>query len=103
VPFPRKEIHMRKVYSTLLPASNERKSKKSYATCRPTHALASSTSSDSSPPGWTEETGKETHKIHAETGSSKESQILESYPMVAISKKFINNSSETHKAKFLLF
>jgi hypothetical protein len=36
------------VFNTLLPASNERKSKESYEALRPANAFASSTSSDTS-------------------------------------------------------
>ncbi len=42
MPFPRKENYVRKLFDTLLPASNERESESGHAILRTSHAVASS-------------------------------------------------------------
>ena len=54
----REEIYVRQVFSTLLSAANERKSKEGYEVLRTAHAFASSYSGVASCYGWTKEAGK---------------------------------------------
>ena len=54
----REEIYVRQVFSTLLSAANERKSKEGYEVLRSAHAFAPSSSGDASCYGWAEKTRK---------------------------------------------
>jgi len=54
----REETYVRQVFSTLLSAANERKSKEGHEVFRTAHAFASSYSGVASCYGWTEKTGE---------------------------------------------